>query len=152
MFIALCKTVLPVSLWGYLVLVAFGDQTMVVVPSPHHLFCCKSMHMPGCATMCLLWLGTSQMLLEAKREAPKSPQSLQNYPLSPSPLLLLETGVMGTAQSASPVGSQFPSLQHSDHSAPLGAGFLLQSDNDNIPSSPRREVREMLHVLSIGDC
>jgi len=70
----------------------------------------------------------------------------------PVPFCTPETGVMGTAQSASPIGSQFPSLQHSDHSAPLGAGFLLQSDNDDIPSSPTRETRETSHALSNGDC
>ena len=95
--------------------------------------------------------GTFSDAAGSQEEAPKSPRSLQSHPLPPSPLLLLETGVMGTAQSASPVGSQFPSLQHSDHSAPLGTGFLLQSDNDDIPSSPRRETREMSHVLGNGD-
>lgn len=54
--------------------------------------------------------------------------------------------------SASPIGSQLPGLQHGDHSAPLHARFLLQSNHDDIPSSPAKERRETAHTHRNGDC
>lgn len=96
--------------------------------------------------------GTFSNAAGSQEEAPESARTLQSHPLPPSPLLPLETGVMGAARSASPIGSQFRSLQHGDHSASLGAGFLFQSDHDDIPSPPRRDTREVSNRLTHGDC
>lgn len=84
------------------------------------------------------------MLLDAEGKLPRAPRPTLRTPV---PLCPPQTGVTGTAQSASPVGSQLPGLEHRDHPAPLRARFLLQADHDDVPSSPGRETREMSHVL-----
>lgn len=131
-------------------LCASGDPMVVTVPSPPPGMLQEQAHILLCSQQPAATRAPADAA-GSQKEAPKSPRILQRDPLPPRPLLPLQSGVKGTAQAASPIGSQLPSLQHGDHSAPLGARLLLQPNNDDIPSSPAREGRETSPVLPTAE-
>lgn len=128
------------------------DQTDTDGLTPGTNRCCR--HLTGCRVA--VAFGALQpvgfwMVLEGERKLPRAPGGCRATFCHPrSPRAPRELVWKAPSQPASPVGSQFSSLQHSNHSAPLGAGFLLQSDHDDIPSSPGRETRRLYLYPAVG--